>query len=365
MKKFNWLCLTLFAFVFVACDDDDEGTLDTTAPTVSITSPAEGAEYMPGDVVSINFTVTDDLGLETITLMVNGTNEKTWDVDDFLNDDTNVTKDYELTIPENTTAGPYTISIDATDNAGNTATTVTRTITVMDQSQQAGISVTGIDEGAQIESVGNRTPFSFNVSDPEGVDSLNVNVTTESGVEISNQAFGGDFFSNVSDNTNFSVDTALNIPNVSAATGNQALTVNAFRGGEMVQTSAVNFVGAPMADAREVTFTVNVPATIPDTAQVVIAGDFQSPNAFRTDDPLYALTENEDGTWSGTFFVSGDMTYKYALLSEEGNDARNYRYVEKDATCGEISDRTYTFEGGEATVTDTVENFRNVGTCGD
>jgi cytochrome c-type biogenesis protein CcmE len=373
MKKINWFIFTFMAFAIFACDDEE--VLDSEAPTINITSPTNGEDYTLGEAdldINIAFTVMDDMGLEEVTLSVmrpDGTTTEleTWDVNDFLNDNREVSEEFTLTLPNNTPAGDYTIMVDASDESANTATQESVTITIIEGSTggEAGITVGGIEEGATIESVGNRTPFSFDVRDTEGVDSLNVNVMTENGTEISNQNFGADFFSTVGDNTNFTVDTALNIPNVAAARGNQTLTVNAFRGGQMVQTSEVNFVGEPMAGAREVTFTVSVPATVPDTAQVVIAGNFQSPAPFRTDNPLYALTKNEDGTWSGTFFVSEDMAYKYALLSEESNDETNYRFVEKDLNCAEISDRTYTFEGGEATVTDTVENFRNLAPCGD
>lgn len=145
MKKINWMFLTLFVFVFAACGDDDE-VLDTTAPTITIATPTEGAEFSPGDEVPVSFTVTDDLGLETVSLAVNGTNVQSWGVSDFLNDDTNFSRDYNLVLAENTAPGTYEITIDATDNAGNTATTATRTFTVLEPSTAITFTVSSVPE---------------------------------------------------------------------------------------------------------------------------------------------------------------------------------------------------------------------------
>lgn len=150
MKKTNWMFLTLFAFVFAACSDDDE-VLDTTAPTITITTPTEGAEFSPGDEVPVSFSVTDDLGLETVSLAVNETNVQSWDVNDFLNDDTEFSQDYNLVLTENTTPGTYTITIDATDNAGNTATTATRTFTVVEASTAITFTVSSVPENTPAE----------------------------------------------------------------------------------------------------------------------------------------------------------------------------------------------------------------------
>lgn len=152
MKKINWMFLTLFAFVFAACGDDDE-VLDTTAPTISIATPTEGAEYLPGEEVPVSFVVTDDMGLETVSLAVNGTNVQSWGVSDFLNDDTNFSRDYDLLLAENTAPGTYTITIDATDNAGNTATTTTRTFTVLEPSNEVAFTVTGVPENTPADDV--------------------------------------------------------------------------------------------------------------------------------------------------------------------------------------------------------------------
>jgi hypothetical protein len=56
---------------------------------------------------------------------------------------------------------------------------------------------------------------------------------------------------------------------------------------------------------------------------------------------------------------STQIEYKYALGS--------WDYVEKDVSCGEISNRQLTLAyggGGTQTVNDTVPNWRNVSPCG-
>ncbi len=114
----------------------------------------------------------------------------------------------------------------------------------------------------------------------------------------------------------------------------------------------------------ELVFNVTVPAATDGTGRsVYIAGYLD-----RLDGSLpqwnpggVALTRKDATTWQITLTgkESTQIEYKYALGS--------WDYVEKDETCGEISNRQLTLSygtDGTQTINDTVPNWRNVPPCG-
>ncbi|PTX20263.1 uncharacterized protein DUF4625 [Pontibacter mucosus] len=127
MKKLNWLFLLCLSFAFVACDDDDEDVdLDITAPTITISSPTENAVYAPGDEVVFRANVTDDQGLENIKVFVTNPTGNTSeieddDISDFLNDNRQKSLDLNISLPADAPEGAYIMTIEATDEQGNTA----------------------------------------------------------------------------------------------------------------------------------------------------------------------------------------------------------------------------------------------------
>jgi len=105
----------------------------------------------------------------------------------------------------------------------------------------------------------------------------------------------------------------------------------------------------------DVTFTVTVPGHTTPLDTVYIAGGFQGwdPGG----DPM---TRVDDTTWSITlpFEDATELEYKYARGSWEA--------VEKDAGCGEITNRTLTVAytaGGAQEVSDRVEKWRDLDEC--
>jgi fibronectin type 3 domain-containing protein len=116
-----------------------------------------------------------------------------------------------------------------------------------------------------------------------------------------------------------------------------------------------------------VTFTVTVPATTDSTGLAVnIAGTLSRLDGGLPDwDPTETSLTRVDAThW--TITLTGDegtqLEYKYALDSSDA-----WFNVEKDAGCGEISNRLLTLAygtDGTQTVNDTVLNWRNVAPCG-
>ncbi|MER2998445.1 DUF4625 domain-containing protein [Pontibacter populi] len=128
MKKLNWAFLILFSFAFVACDDDDDDvTLDTTDPVITITSPTDGATVTAGGVINLEGSVTDNEGLEEITISMtdpDGTETELSDetIRDFLNDDREADFDIDITVDANAAPGDWMVNVTAMDDAGNEAT---------------------------------------------------------------------------------------------------------------------------------------------------------------------------------------------------------------------------------------------------
>lgn len=121
-----------------------------------------------------------------------------------------------------------------------------------------------------------------------------------------------------------------------------------------------------MAELRTVTVTFNV--TVPDSTDgtgrsVYIAGTLSRFDGGSPDwDPGAVVMTRTDAThWTITFTgtEATSIEYKHTLGS--------WDYVEKDASCDEIANRTLTLSYGSTgtqTVNDTVLNWRNVAPCG-
>jgi glycosidase len=110
------------------------------------------------------------------------------------------------------------------------------------------------------------------------------------------------------------------------------------------------------ARAVQVTFNANLPGTTPDGDDIYMGGNF---NGW---DPAGTLMTRIGllGTVTLTFYEGDQLEYKYTRGS--------WTYVEKDASCNEISNRTLTVvygTDGTMTANDAVLNWRNTGPCGD
>lgn len=118
--------LLFLAVGFASCEYDGIDPLtqidpgpDAGAPEINIQSPSDGATIqVPQAVASVNirFEVIDDIEVDHIEVLVNGNQIATYD--DFL--DYRIVKE-ELTFDE-VTNGEHTLTINATDIAGNTTT---------------------------------------------------------------------------------------------------------------------------------------------------------------------------------------------------------------------------------------------------
>ena len=117
----------------------------------------------------------------------------------------------------------------------------------------------------------------------------------------------------------------------------------------------------PLNREIQVTFVVTPPSSTPAGATVSIAGNQPQICNWCSPHPV-TLTKGGDGKWRITLaFTEGtSLEYKYTL--------GDWTWVEKDAACGEIGNRSTQVAGGADTaqsVEDTVLNWRNTPPCGD
>nr|WP_236673441.1 Ig-like domain-containing protein [Comamonas sp. JC664] len=105
-------------------------TVDTAAPVVVITTPANGAVL---DVAVVTYTGTSEPN-STVTVVVDGVTVGTTQADGAGN--------WTLPVGDTLSEGSHTVSVTATDEAGNTSSTVTHTFTVDAEPPQTTITVT-------------------------------------------------------------------------------------------------------------------------------------------------------------------------------------------------------------------------------
>jgi hypothetical protein len=379
MKKINWFIFTFMAFAIFACDDDEE-ILDSTAPTINITAPTDGEDYTLGEGdlnINIAFTVMDDLGLEEVTLSVmrpDGTTAEleNWDVNDFLNDNTEVSEEFTLVLPNNTPEGDYTIMVDATDESGNTASQESVTVTIIGggtgEPGEPGISVEGIEEGQTLNTLGGAegVPATFNFTGEEGIDSVNVSARrVEDDREIFNRGFNQAFFdeNNIDNTGDFSFQNNLRFPNTSLARGASNLTVRSFRGGQMVGERTVNTNLEPAEGTQEVAFNATPATVLPEGSRVFTSGNFTAGDEFsRIDDPGFELMEdiNNPGTFGTTVFAdpNRDVNFRFSRMDADGVSS-----FEVDENCQELGQDSRTFSpatDAEAGVNTENVRFRGV-----
>ena len=113
---------------------------DTWAPTVGLTSPADQSSYKGNNIV-LSADASDDTGgsgIKKVEFWIDGAKNS---------EDT--TAPYSVTIGSSTlSVGSHTIVAKAFDNANNSASSTTRTITVKDSVSPTGISITSPSGGS-------------------------------------------------------------------------------------------------------------------------------------------------------------------------------------------------------------------------
>ena len=122
MKVSNLLFLFIIGLFVASCTDKDE-----QAPTITLTSPAEGLEVEVGGVFTLSGTVTDNEELATIAISDGNSTTNITTFDSNTSHNLNV----DVTISDDSNPGELTITVTATDAEGN-STIETATVTIVD-----------------------------------------------------------------------------------------------------------------------------------------------------------------------------------------------------------------------------------------
>lgn len=116
MKKLSAFLLFFSVLVFTSCGDDN-------GPEIEIVSPQNNSIFSPGDVISFEIRVTDDMEVRSIDIEGKDGLSLSQSIDlGGFTDLSNVSFGFDLTIPDTFIDGDYGLEITATDNDNNTAT---------------------------------------------------------------------------------------------------------------------------------------------------------------------------------------------------------------------------------------------------
>lgn len=127
LKKYSYLLLAALMATSVACKDDEGGTvIDVSDPTATLTSPTEGqleTGFDAGSAFNVTGTVTDNGGLQSVSLMVEAPNDgaiwytRNWSATQINGRTLDINETIE--IPADAEAGTHVMTLNATDLAGN------------------------------------------------------------------------------------------------------------------------------------------------------------------------------------------------------------------------------------------------------
>jgi chitodextrinase len=129
-------------------------TVDTVAPTVSVTSPTNGSSVSKGSNVNVTATATDSGGVSSVEFLVDGVSAGT---------DTSSPYTYNWNT-SNVSLGSHTLQAKATDASGNVGSSAIITVTVADQTPPT-VSITAPTASSQLRGTVN---FTATASDNTG-----------------------------------------------------------------------------------------------------------------------------------------------------------------------------------------------------
>lgn len=337
MKKFNWLIFTFLAFAIFACDDED-AVLDTENPAITITSPTSNQQFNNDESVLVAATVTDNLGLEEVTISVttpDGTTRvvHTESVNDFLND--NRKADIEETVALGTgtvAAGNYTIMVRAVDEQGN-FDEESVTITVAEADDEAPTITIVSPEAGTTFGLGSDVSIDADIAENMNLSSVNVMVVSGANTTIYDTTV-----TEFTDPTVLDFTDVVTIPaDANVGTYTLSITAEDVAGNELVETRTFDV----SEQTGTITFTVtDIPANTPADDTVFIAGEFAAGTWTEPGtDNTFALTKNEDGTWTITLEPApGDDNVVAFKFFRQGG----WGTGEQTAACEPVEDRTVT-----------------------
>ena len=288
--------------------------VDTTAPTVSIDSPADGAT-VSGSSVTISATAKDDVGVASVEFSVDGT---------LIGTDTSF---------------PFSIQWDTTTTSNGTHTVIAEATDLSDNDGVATVTVTVSNDGVDT------TAPTVSIDTPAGGatvsgDSLTIGVTATDDVGVAS--------------VEFRVDGALIGTDTSFPYFVQWDTTAASNGTHTLSAEATDLSGNKATSAT-VTVTVSNVSVDTTAPTVSIVTPASGPTVSGDSVPIGATATDDVGVASVRFLVDG------ALL---GTDTSAPYFVQWDTTTASDGTHTVSAEatdlsgnlGGGATVTVTVSN---------
>ena len=125
MKNLFFFLLLAVPFLFTACDEDD-----TTDPNIVIVEPGDGAAVMATGMLRayVQFSDNESLSSASVMLTPNDGGDALVNIN-AQPSGTDFTVDETIEVPETATVGEYTMTVSATDGAGNSKT-LTRLVNI-------------------------------------------------------------------------------------------------------------------------------------------------------------------------------------------------------------------------------------------
>lgn len=271
-------------------------TIDTVAPTVSVTAPTNGSTVSKGSTVSVSASASDAGGVSNVQFLIDGTVVST---------DSSSPYSYSWNT-SSVSLGSHTIQAKATDASGNVGTSSTVTVTVADQTPPT-VSLTAPSAGSLLKGSVNVTA---NASDNTG------------GTGVSKVEFYVDGTLKATDTASpytYSWDTTT------ATNATHSLTAKAYDGASPVNSTTSTAVSVTVDNAAP-TAPGNFQQTGNTTNSISLSWSASTDNNSVTG---YRLTRNGTTianlsastlTYNDTSLASGtSYTYTVAALDAAGN----------------------------------------------
>jgi len=274
-------------------------------PTVEITSPENGSQFITGDSIEITAAASDTDGEITSVSFYNGS--------DLLENVTETPYTYTITDAE---AGSYSFVCVAYDNSGDSAVSDTVKVTVSDSVNiPPTVEITAPEDGAEFNA-GESIEITASASDEDGI---------ISGVSFFN---GSDLLENVT-------ETPYTYTITDAEAGSYSFVCVAYD----------NSGDSAVSDTVKVTVSDSV--NIPPTVQITAPEDGAEFNAGESIE-ITASASDEDGTITSISFYNGDE------LLDEVTEAP-YAYTITDAEAGSYSLSCVAYDNsGDSAISETV-----------
>ena len=195
---------------------------DTSAPTIAVSNPTEGAEFISDEAISIEARATDNVALGSYSISITPPNGEAQVVHskEFSANSTEATVSETISLAEGATAGNYMLTLEVRDAAGNSADkTIGITVNVPDAEAPA-ITIHTPAEGAAF-TTDEAIPVRAVLTDDTGLATASISITDPDGQvqDVYSETF-------TDTPTEAEINQTISLGNT-PATGNYVITVKA------------------------------------------------------------------------------------------------------------------------------------------